>query len=90
MATLFGKPIQALTYGVLRQNVPVVDAAVASGQDPLQAITNAIAFLRLAFPDATDADFDMLTPGAILVASAALYMATFTRPEEPAPAPQNP
>jgi len=87
MATLFGKPIPALEYGVLKANSPAVDGLTVTGLDPIQRTENCITFLKLAFPDE---DFDSLSPGAIQAGASDLYTVTFARPEDAAPVPQNP
>jgi len=79
-----------LTYGVLRKNKEIVDGLTTPGMDIDQRIAASIAFLKLAYPDATDEDFDGFTPGAILAGAADVYKATFARPEDAAPVPQNP
>lgn len=84
------KPIPALSYGTLRKNKDLVDAFTADDLTLPQRVEAAIPFLRLAFPDATEEDFDALTPGAIQLAGAQLYRATFARPEADAPAQPNP
>ena len=87
MKTLFGQPIPALTFGQLKANSVVVDGLTAAGLDPIQRTENCIVFLKLVFPDG---DFDTLSPGAIQAGAADLYSATFARPEDAAPVPQNP
>jgi hypothetical protein len=82
--------ISPLSYGVLRRNKAIVDGLTAPGLGLDERVVNAIAFLQLAHPDATEEDFDAVTPGSILAAAAKIYSATFARPEELAPVPQNP
>ena len=81
---------QPLTYGVIRKNQPVVDALTSEGFTIAQRIEASVAFLKLAFPEATEEDFDALSPIALQVIAGDLWKATFARPEETAPAPQNP
>ena len=81
-----------LPYGVIRKNQDVVDAFTKTeeGITRLQLTAKAAAFLKLGWPDATDEELDQHSPGAIEAAAFALYKATFARPEDAAPVPQNP
>ncbi len=87
MVALLGKPLSPLTYGQTKANRSVIDALTATGLDLDARIEAAIAFLRVVTPDA---DFDAATPGELMKAATDLYMATFYRPEDAAPVPQNP
>lgn len=81
-----------LSYGVIRRNKPTVDALTASteGLTRLELTDRSVAFLRLAYPGATDEDFDGHAPGVLDAAAFAVYKATFSRPEAEAPAQTNP
>ena len=73
-----------LTYGSVRKNASVLDALTAA-KTAEEATASAVAFLKLGAPDATEEDFDSMTPGAIQAAASDLYRATFARPEAAAP-----
>lgn len=81
-----------LPYGVIRKNQDVVDAFTKTepGITRLQLTAKAVAFLKLGWPDVTEEELDRHSPGAIEAAAFALYKATFARPEDAAPVPQNP
>ena len=76
-----------LTYGQVKASKELADALVAPGLDVHARTEAAIAFLKVAEPNL---DADAETPGALLKAAEALYVATFARPEDPAPVQQNP
>ena len=82
--------VKPLTYGVIRRNKDVVDRLTAPTLDLDQRIEASIAFLKLGFPEATEDDFDEVSPVGILMAGQALYKATFSRPEAEAPVQTNP
>jgi hypothetical protein len=72
--------MQPLTFGTLKQNRAVVDAYTGKAATVMDATENAAAFLALA-----GADTEALTPLEIADQAAALFKATFLRPEENAP-----
>ena len=76
-----------LTYGQVKANKETIDGLTAEGLDANGRTDAAAAFLKIAAPDA---NLDAETPGAIQAAALALYKATFARPEDAAPVPQNP
>jgi len=76
-----------LSFRAVRKNREVIDALVGDAPDLYARAEVNIAFLRLSVPDA---DFEGASPAAIKVAAQALHTETFSRPEESAPAPQNP
>jgi hypothetical protein len=84
--------LSPLPYGVIRKNKDVVDAFTKTeeGITRMQLTAKAVAFIKLGWPDATDEDLDVYSPGTIEAAAFALYKATFSRPEDVAPVPQNP
>ncbi len=77
-----------LTYGAVKANKDTIDKITADGLDYDARVAAAAAFLALAAPAGTD--FDLAVPSDILSASKLVYQATFYRPEESAPVPQNP
>ncbi len=87
MTSILGKNIPALLYGQVKANKEVVDQITATGLDLDARIEASVAFLKVADPDL---DMDAATPADILAAAAALWKATFSRPEDAAPVPQNP
>ncbi len=87
MVAFLSQTLKPLTYGQVKSSKDVIDGLTAAGLDLDARIAAAVAFLRLTVPDA---DFDAATPAEIQQAALALYTATFHRPEETAPAPQNP
>lgn len=72
--------MQPLTYGTLKANRAVVDAYTAPAATVMDATENAAFFLALAGIDPAG-----LTPLEIVNQAAALFKATFLRPEESAP-----
>jgi hypothetical protein len=84
--------IPALTYGVIKRNKPIVDALTepTEGLSRLDLTDRSIRFLKLAYPEATDEDFDGIAPGVLDAAAFAVYKATFSRPEAVAPVQTNP
>ena len=72
-----------LTLGALEAHGDVVKAFTAEGLDPLERTLAAKAFLLLSDPQA---DLSQESGGAVLKAASNLYLATFARPEDPAPA----
>ncbi len=80
--------IKPLTYGAIKKNKTTVDALTASteGLTRAQFTERSVDFLKLAFAEAADEDFEVFAPGVLEHAAFAIYKATFSRPEEPAPA----
>jgi len=87
MVSFLGQTLKPLTYGQVKANKDVIDGLTAGGSDIGAQIEGAVAFLKVTAPEA---DFDSATPAEIRGAAMSLFTATFSRPEEIAPAPQNP
>ena len=75
------------TFRTVKANREVVDALTGEVADVYARVDANIAFLRLSVPEA---DFESASPAVIAAAARALHTETFVRPEESAPAPQNP
>ena len=86
--TLNGKAIQVepLTFGQVKANADTFNKIAEQGLASIERTEAAAAFLRIAIPELTEEDLDNSAPGALMAASLGIYMATFARPEGPAPA----
>ena len=76
-----------LTFGQVKANKAALDTLTGSGVDVVDRLVAAETLLKTSAPEASLEDE---TPGAVLKAASDLYTATFARPEDAAPAPQNP
>jgi len=86
--TLDGSVVQfpPLTYGALKRSKAQVDALTADHADVNARTDAAIAFLLVSNAAVTAEAFDSASPGEIWYAAFGVYGATFSRPEDPAPA----
>ena len=76
-----------LTYGQVKANKDTIEALTATGLDANARTDAAVAFLKIVAPAV---DFDAEIPGVLQTAALDLYKATFSRPEDATPVPQNP
>ena len=76
-----------LTFAQVKANKSTLDTLTGKDVDVMDRLLAAETLLKAAEPGL---DLETETPGAILKAASDLYTSTFARPEDAAPAHQNP